>query len=300
MKAPQEKKDQVVKDQRIFTVGLVGASEKEAGMINRIFTATNYRNRCYKTEVISQRDYLLNHKVDFILMCSANPGVITAWKESTYCKENIGRPMIFLARSENARLGEYQLSSPINPGKFVKLLDHFTIRELNFFPEFEIGGNENDINDSTIHGYKLLQSYASDQLDRSEPPKSVLVVDDSLAVRRQMELQFKLINAELDVSQDAESAMEAITKKQYDIIFLDVVMPGMDGYTACKKIKKDKRNANTPVILLTSKSSSFDKIKGALAGCDAYLVKPINHNEFEEVYNKYTQTYFNGEQAHAS
>ena len=77
-------------------------------------------------------------------------------------------------------------------------------------------------------------------------------------------------------------------------------MPGMDGYSACKKIKKSKLNTSTPVVLLTSRSSSFDKIKGALAGCDAYLVKPINHNEFESVYEKFTENKLTTGEAHAS
>jgi len=64
-------------------------------------------------------------------------------------------------------------------------------------------------------------------------------------------------------------------------------MPGMDGYAACKSIKRTSLNKNTPVVMLTSKSSSFDKFKGMLAGCDTYLTKPINHNEFKQVTEKH-------------
>jgi len=114
-----------------------------------------------------------------------------------------------------------------------------------------------------------------------------LVVDDSLAVRKQMEIEFSLLDNDLDVAANAEEALSIASKTKYDVIFMDVVMPGIDGYAACKKLKRETINKKTPIIMLTSRSSSFDKIKGALAGCDAYLVKPINHNEFNQIYSQY-------------
>ena len=68
------------------------------------------------------------------------------------------------------------------------------------------------------------------------------------------------------------------------IFFLDVVLPV---WTVTLRVGglKIQANKNTPIILLTSKSSSFDRIKGALAGCDTYLVKPINHSDFERIIN---------------
>jgi two-component system cell cycle response regulator len=117
-----------------------------------------------------------------------------------------------------------------------------------------------------------------------------MVVDDSLAVRRQMQIEFEMLNARVDLFDNAEAAMLAIRRERYGIIFLDVVMPGMDGYTACKNIKRSTMNQHTPVVMFTSRSSSFDKIKGTLAGCSAYLVKPINHNDFEAIYRKHTKS----------
>ena len=90
-----------------------------------------------------------------------------------------------------------------------------------------------------------------------------------------------------DLSSTAEEGIDRLKAMLYDVIFLDVVMPGMDGYTACKRIRQIPNYKNVPIVLLTSKSSSFDKLKGALAGCDTYLVKPINHNNFEDVLKKH-------------
>jgi len=286
--------------QRKFNVGIVGASVGEFESINRIFTVTNFRSRCYVSKRIEINTYKKPQNIDFILMCSNNPKVIDAWNKSHFSLNNAQRPMIFLARVKDQKLGRYQLNSPVNPSKFIKLLDHYTISELNYFPEFEIGSDNNSIEDSTLSGLRILRNNALNGTKNPDDAKSVLVVDDSLPVRRQMQIEFQLRNDTLDVAESAESAMKAIETKKYDIIFLDVVMPGMDGYAACKKIKKNKLNAQTPVVLLTSRSSSFDKIKGALAGCDAYLVKPINHNEFESVYEKFTENNLSRGQAHAS
>lgn len=271
---------------RIFKVGVVGASSAEFNVINRIFTVTKYRTRCYQPVALDVSAHKNTGNVDFLLMCSGNPNVITAWNDSLQ-KASDAKPMIYLSRSNSNRHGAYQLKSPVNPGKFIKLLDQYTIRELNFFPEFEIGHDSQEMDDTALHGLRLLRSASTRQDHNQANRKRVLVVDDSYAVRKQMQIEFELINADLDVTENAESAMDAIAEHKYDIIFLDVVMPGMDGYSACKQIKRSQTNKGTPVIMLTSRSSSFDKIKGTLAGCDAYLIKPINHNEFESVYKKF-------------
>lgn len=296
MQANSEKK---VGKQRTFNVGIVGASASEVESINRIFAVTNFRNRCYQTRKIETGSFHRDHDVDMILMCSNNPRLIQAWKKSAFSINRSCRPNIFLSRQKDQSLGRYQLTSPINPGRFIKLLDYYTISELNYFPEFEIGAESDELQNETLSGLKILRNSALNSRDY-ETAKSALVVDDSLTVRRQMQIEFQLRNDELDVASSAEDAIALVQAKKFDIIFLDVVMPGMDGYAACKKIKKSRLNAGTPVVLLTSRSSSFDKIKGALAGCDAYLIKPINHNEFDSVYEKFTDSHISRGQAHAS
>jgi twitching motility two-component system response regulator PilG len=76
-------------------------------------------------------------------------------------------------------------------------------------------------------------------------------------------------------------------KNFYDIIFLDVILPGADGYQVCKHIKKNPLLKQTPVVMLTSKASPFDRVRGSLAGCDTYLTKPVDYQEFKQVLEKY-------------
>jgi twitching motility two-component system response regulator PilG len=64
-------------------------------------------------------------------------------------------------------------------------------------------------------------------------------------------------------------------------------LPGADGYQICRAIRKNPATKKTPVVMLTSKSSSFDKIRGSMAGCDTYLTKPVDNATFQEVVKKY-------------
>jgi two-component system, cell cycle response regulator len=67
------------------------------------------------------------------------------------------------------------------------------------------------------------------------------------------------------------------------------VLPGSDGYSVCRTIKRDPKTRLTPVVMLTSKSSPFDKIRGTLAGCDNYLTKPVTQDDFERTVKRYLQ-----------
>ena len=258
---------------RVFKVGVVGANAREFEIISRIFTATKYRNRSYEPQLLDAKDPTSYNRVDFVLMCTSNAKVIQVWS-ATMRKKRQASPVVYLVRDFDPRFGCYQLKSPINPGKFIKLLDQYTIREFSFLPEFEIGHDSTKLNTKTVSGLRVLHSANSSNAFVGKAKKKVLIADDSFAVRKQLQIEFKLLNAELDIADSAEAAIEAIDKKTYDIIFLDVVMPGMSGYRACQRIKRSKTNKSTPVVMLTSRSSSIDKIKGTLSGCDAYLVKP--------------------------
>ncbi|MGB5726203.1 MAG: response regulator [Thiogranum sp.] len=112
---------------------------------------------------------------------------------------------------------------------------------------------------------------------------SVLVVDDSFPVRKYMEEKLQTLSPQPIHLEFASSGDEAIVKTQqesYDLVFLDVVMPGLDGYSACKKIKSGQSGH---VVMLTSKKSPFDKVKGALSGADAYLTKPPQDTRLKEI-----------------
>ena len=119
---------------------------------------------------------------------------------------------------------------------------------------------------------------------------TVLVVDDSLPVRIQMKTALQKLARHVDFAETGEEALKFINSKRYDIIFLDVILPGIDGYAVCRTIKRQPENQKVPVIMLTGNSSPADRIKGKLAGCDTYLIKPVRQAIFEEVVREFLKT----------
>ncbi len=116
----------------------------------------------------------------------------------------------------------------------------------------------------------------------------VLVVDDSLAVRKFMENKLAPYAFGVDFAESGEQAIGFTGEKTYTCVFLDVILPGVDGYQVCKLIKSKKSaGKTTAVVMLTSKSSPFDKIRGTMAGCDAYLTKPVDEDRLLEVISKF-------------
>jgi len=113
----------------------------------------------------------------------------------------------------------------------------------------------------------------------------VLVVDDSPSVRKQLELELAFFSANVDYAGDACVANDLLKNNHYDVAFLDVVLPDGDGFEICKSVKANSKN--TSVIMLTGKATPADKIKGTLAGCDAYLVKPVGRTVFQEAVKNY-------------
>lgn len=106
-----------------------------------------------------------------------------------------------------------------------------------------------------------------------------LVVDDSQTVRTQLANVMSNIGMACDIADGAKSALAQLAHRQYDLIYVDVMMPDMDGYTLTREIKRDRSN-KAPVIILTSQSSPFDRARGALAGCDIFLTKPVGLKQF--------------------
>jgi two-component system, cell cycle response regulator len=109
-----------------------------------------------------------------------------------------------------------------------------------------------------------------------------LVVDDSPTVRTQLARTLDRMGMDCDAADGGNTALSLLTQHTYNIIYVDVVMPDMDGYKLTREIKRDRENKVTPVIILTSKSSPFDRARGSLAGCDTYLTKPVELKRFYE------------------
>ena len=103
----------------------------------------------------------------------------------------------------------------------------------------------------------------------------VLVIDDSTTIRRSAQIFLGQAKCEVILAEDGFGALAKIVEHQPDIIFLDVMMPRLDGYQTCALIKKSEKHRATPVIMLSSKDSLFDRARGRMVGSDEYLTKPF-------------------------
>jgi twitching motility two-component system response regulator PilG len=108
-----------------------------------------------------------------------------------------------------------------------------------------------------------------------QTPCRVLVIDDSNTIRRSAELYLRQAGYEVILAEDGFDALVKITDYQPHVIFVDIVMPRLDGYQTCALIKRHPKFASTPVIMLSSKDGLFDRARGRLAGSDLYITKPF-------------------------
>ena len=117
----------------------------------------------------------------------------------------------------------------------------------------------------------------------------VVLIDDSNTIRRSGEIFLKQAGCEVVLAEDGFDGLSKVVDNKPDVIFVDVMMPRLDGYQTCALIKNHPDFKNTPVIMLTSKDSLFDRARGKLVGSDQYLTKPFSKKNLIEAVIMHTQ-----------
>jgi len=107
----------------------------------------------------------------------------------------------------------------------------------------------------------------------------ILIADDDVEVAGAVEVNLELEGYEVYVTKDGRETLDQALKLRPDLVLLDVVMPEVDGFEVCRQIRSDPRLLNCPVILLTAKGRTDDKVRGFAAGADDYIVKPFDSAE---------------------
>lgn len=107
----------------------------------------------------------------------------------------------------------------------------------------------------------------------------VMVIDDSKTIRKTADILLKKQGCEVITATDGFEALAKVAEYKPDFIFVDIMMPRLDGYQTCALIKNNQKFKNTPVILLSSKDSIFDKARGRLVGSEQYLTKPFSKDD---------------------
>ena len=107
----------------------------------------------------------------------------------------------------------------------------------------------------------------------------VMVIDDSKTIRRTAESLLTKAGCEVITATDGFEALAKIVDHQPNIIFVDIMMPRLDGYQTCALIKNNGDFSGTPVIMLSSKDGLFDRARGRIVGSEQYLTKPFTRDE---------------------
>jgi len=108
----------------------------------------------------------------------------------------------------------------------------------------------------------------------------VLVVEDDAAIRELLRLHLSLAGFEIAEVADGRIALERARAATFDVIVLDVMLPGIDGVTLCRAVRADTPNANTGILMLTARDAESDKVLGLESGADDYITKPFGVREF--------------------
>ena len=274
---------EIARGAREFLLTVFGMSPALRTIVVSLCKLYRYRDRSYR--VIERSDY---KNVDIVIVDADDAKALAEWYDVNDARSGVrAKPAILIGAEfaepvEEFDGREYRLKRTRLSAHLLKTLDAITVRELKYIPELVIGRDD----EPGVH------AVVSNLLEQSGPSGReangrVLVVDDSLSVRTQMDLCLRLHDLTVDLAEDAEAALGLIENGNYDVIFLDVVLPEMDGYKVCKLVKANAVTRSIPVVMLTGKSSPFNKVRGVMAGCDRYLTKPVDTEELKVVLHKY-------------
>ncbi|HEY0844703.1 MAG TPA: response regulator [Noviherbaspirillum sp.] len=250
---------------RRFVLEMLGFTDAEKSLLSSTFRLTGRRAFCYAEPAGP------DERIDIYLVNADNPEGMRVLETRA---PNVHAPAVLIGRS--ATDGQWPLvQKPIHWMRLFEQLDQQMLSALRQRAQ-RAGG--------AWDGQTLRRA-----ADRKAPPvlvkveqppmDSVLVVDDSATVRAFMRAKLAPFRFDVDYAESGEVAIDMAQAKNYTCIFLDILMPGMDGYQVCKRLKASPATKEAAVVMLSSKSSAFDKFRGSWAGCDAYLGKPVGEDE---------------------
>lgn len=175
-----------------------------------------------------------------------------------------------------------QLARPLNLIQVVRALDEVVADELDAV--VAVGGGDEPVGDGAVVGPP--EDAAPLRRRRGPPLDHILVVDDSEVALRFMAVHLQRFGFQIHLARSGAEALERLAQRQFEFVFLDVLMEGLDGFQTCKAIKRahypEGQRAPT-VVMLTCLASPADRLRGTMAGADAYLTKPLRELELLKV-----------------
>ncbi len=260
-----------------FAVASVGFEDRDQQVLTTVMTLAKSRSPSFNLfESMADKKC-----ADIIIVDADDADALKRWDAYIKLNEKKGKISSIMLCTEmppkNPDDPIYYIKKPLVATRFLTLLERIAVADHDY--KIPLVFDDEDVEEIELDG-------AGKGADNNI---KALVIDDSLPVRIQMKKALLNIAGQVDFAETGEAAQELIARHVYDIIFLDVILPGVDGYDICRQIKQGSENSDTPVIMLTSNSSPADRVKGKLAGCDTYLIKPLRHDIFEEVVREYLE-----------
>lgn len=264
-----------------INVFLIGIEKKEQLLLKGIFQLSQSREREYTIAERNRSEFENFIYSDIIIVDKDSIKSIQQWKQlAIQAGNDFSITTVFLTNKKPETNSYTEIQKPLIALRVLNALDLLSITPKESISETAIKSVTNSDFENPTDTTSFTVS--DDQ--------NILVIDDSLPVRKHLEHELNKFNCHVDFSETAEDGLNNILNNKYDLVFLDVVLPGMDGYELCKKIKRNKALRDIPIVMLTSKSSPFDKVRGSLAGCDNYLTKPVDANKFNQIVEEHLQT----------
>lgn len=239
-------------------ISLLGVPESESKLIRNVLSVARTRGLCY--EIITHIPPATSTGI--VVVNADDPAVARAWTAVKGARGDLSGLAITALPQASTCPAERALRRPFRALDFMRVLGEIDILRRR--------------------QASLLNACAPRQL-----AGRVLVVDDSATIRRQLQLVLNDHGVQVEMTDNGETALHLLASGVFDLVLLDVVLPRADGYQICKTIKRDRARRALPVVMLTSKSSPFDRVRGSLAGCDSYLTKPVAMARIKEVLAKY-------------
>lgn len=260
---------------KLFELLVIGLSQRERQALNSIFSLTASRDCRYK--VLPPNDI---SKGDIILVDWDDKESRDLSKQLV--KEESNTPILWISHTltENTEKGVYVVHRPLTIHKLLKSLDNLVMHHQSYSNTLTISDDSVVIKNAATKNIKSTHC-----IDKS---CFALVVDDNATVRTMMQLELKSFDFEVDLVESAEEAQNKLQQgNEYRLIFLDINLPGMNGYQLCNIIRQNPNYRKTPLIMLTGRDSQLDKIRGSMSGANVYLTKPVEREKLQQVIQKY-------------
>ena len=261
-----------------YDVGLIGFNTSESEKMVKIFHLTQSKSRHYQLKPVddmTETDLLLiNIDSDYMQI------------KNDYLKSHPKTIVVTVSKKQNASTETpWHIKGLLLATRVIKILDSIPIAKKSTKPLLETGINKVSNSLQTADANTQFEVITNSTDSCHNYDFNVLIIDDSPAMQKNLaaELANSSQSIGIDFADSGEIAISKINQKTYDFIFLDVMMPGIDGYETCTRLRTIKSMKKTPVIMLSAKTSPLDEVKGVMAGCTCYLTKPINSVEFQKM-----------------